>query len=134
MMRLSAPIYQLKRRVKLLARDQNIPLYQTQASIAADEGFMAWSLLAAHASQIPMSMHCTTGFRALADPLPEATPEIIATHDICTHSITIHLAGSPKGTVAMIDYLQNLDQRRSTPPLSEQVEVLKLSFSKLVSF
>lgn len=64
-------------------------------------------------------------FCALADPLPETTPEIIATDDICADYITNYLAGSPKGTVAVIDYLQILDQRRSTPPLSEQVEVLK---------
>jgi len=64
-------------------------------------------------------------FRALSGSLPEITPEIIATDDICAEIIINHLAGSPKGTVAVIDYLQILDQRRSTPPLSEQVEALK---------
>lgn len=174
-MRLSAPIYQLKRRAKLLARGQNIPLHQAQARIAAEEGFTAWSLLAAHASKnadvgtllpqlsngdmlliaarpghgktrlglrllldaviegrrsVLFSLEHTEReamerFCALADPLPEPTPEIIATDDICADYITNYLAGSPKGTVAVIDYLQILDQRRSTPPLSEQVEVLK---------
>lgn len=174
-MRLSAPIYQLKRRAKLLARDQNIPLHQAQARIAADEGFTAWSLLAAHASRyadagallpqlsngdllliaarpghgktrlglrllldaalegrrsVLFSLEYTERevmdrFRDLADPLPEATPEVVTTDDICAAYITNHLAGSPKGTVAVIDYLQILDQRRTTPPLSEQVEVLQ---------
>jgi len=174
-MRLSAPIYHLKRRAKLLARDQNIPLHQAQARIAADEGFTAWSLLAAHASKnadvgalLPQlsngdmlliaarpghgktrlglrllldaaiegrrsalfSLEYTERevmerFRALADLLPETTPEIVTTDDICADYITDHLAGSPPGTVAVIDYLQILDQRRTTPPLSEQVEVLQ---------
>ena len=33
-MRLSAPIYQLKRRAKMLARERNIPLHQAQDRIA----------------------------------------------------------------------------------------------------
>ena len=174
-MRLSAPIYQMKRRAKLLARDQDIPLHQAQARIAADEGFTAWSLLAAHASKnadvgallpqlsngdllliaarpghgktrlglrllldaaiegrrsVLFSLEYTereavARFRAFSGSLPETTPEIIATDDICAEIIINHLAGSPKGTVAVIDYLQILDQRRSTPPLSEQVKALK---------
>lgn len=174
-MRLSAPIYQLKRRAKLLARDQNIPLHQAQTRIAAEEGFAAWSLLAAHASgnadtgallpqlsngdmlliaarpgqgktRLGLSLlldaahegrrsalfsleyterEAMERFRALSDPLPRPTPEIITTDDICADYITNQLAGAPKGTVAVIDYLQILDQRRTTPPLSEQVEVLR---------
>lgn len=35
------------------------------------------------------------------------------------------LAGAPRGTVAVIDYLQLLDQKRDTPALSAQVKQLK---------
>jgi len=46
-MRLSAPIYQLKRKAKHLARDENIRLHDALDRIAAAEGFSAWSMLAA---------------------------------------------------------------------------------------
>jgi len=45
-MRLSAPIFRLKRRAKMLAREKAIPLNQALKSIAAEEGFNSWSLLA----------------------------------------------------------------------------------------
>src|SRR5262249_43418148 len=35
-----------------------------------------------------------------------------------------HLSGAKRGTVAVIDYLQLLDQQRSKPALSEQVVAL----------
>lgn len=46
-MRLSAPIYRLKRTAKRLARDANIPLNQALDRIAETEGFQTWSHLAA---------------------------------------------------------------------------------------
>lgn len=46
-MRLSVPIYQLKRRARTLAREENIPLHQAQDRIAMAEGFTAWSALSA---------------------------------------------------------------------------------------
>lgn len=49
-MKLSAPIYQLKRKAKLLARHQEIPLNKALNSIAGQEGFASWSLLSAKAS------------------------------------------------------------------------------------
>lgn len=49
-MRLSAPIYQLKRRARKLVRDENMTLHQAQDRIAVNEGFSAWSLLATRAS------------------------------------------------------------------------------------
>ncbi|AJE45679.1 DNA helicase [Celeribacter indicus] len=174
-MRLSAPIYQLKRRAKLLARDENIPLHQAQARIAAEEGFTAWSLLAARVTAdadvsalLPQlvdgdmlliaarpghgktrlglrllldaaldgrrsalfSLEYTEReamerFRALADPLPDTIPEIITTDDICADYIIQHLRGAPSGSVALIDYLQILDQRRTKPPLSDQMKALQ---------
>lgn len=49
-MRLSAPIYRLKRQAKALARQKKIPLNEALNSVARDEGFSSWSLLAAQAS------------------------------------------------------------------------------------
>jgi replicative DNA helicase len=53
-MKLSLPIYHLKRNAKQLARQQSIPLHDALNRIAAAEGFASWSLLAArHAEQSP---------------------------------------------------------------------------------
>ncbi len=46
-MKLSAPIYQLKRRAKLMARDRKIALHTALDRVAHDEGFAGWSLLSA---------------------------------------------------------------------------------------
>lgn len=46
-MKLSAPVYALKRQAKLLARRDNIPLNQALDRTARAEGFASWSLLAA---------------------------------------------------------------------------------------
>lgn len=174
-MRLSAPIYQLKRRAKLLAREAKIPLHQAQDRVAAEEGFTAWSLLASRfqagtdvgallseladgdmlligarpghgktrlglqllldaASAGRRSVFFTLEYtereamervRALADRLPATGPEIVTSDEISADFIVRHLSGSPKGTVAVIDYLQILDQQRKKPPLSEQMRVLQ---------
>ncbi len=53
-MKLSAPIYHLKRNARALSRRQKIPLHQALDAIAATEGFPSWSLLAAkHAATAP---------------------------------------------------------------------------------
>lgn len=44
-MSLSAPIYVLKRKAKLLSREANIPLNQALNRIAKNEGFESWSFL-----------------------------------------------------------------------------------------
>jgi replicative DNA helicase len=49
-MRLSAPIYQLKRKAKRLSREEGIPLHDALDRIATTEGFSAWSMLAAKAA------------------------------------------------------------------------------------
>lgn len=49
MLHLSAPMYLLKRRAKLLSRKENIPLHQALDRVAASEGFRNWSLLSAKA-------------------------------------------------------------------------------------
>ena len=46
-MKLSAPIFRLKRRAKLLSREARIPLAEALNRIAEQEGFRSWSLLAA---------------------------------------------------------------------------------------
>lgn len=46
-MKLSVPIYHLKRKAKRLSRDEGIPLHDALDRIATTEGFSAWSLLAA---------------------------------------------------------------------------------------
>ena len=46
-MKLSSPIYHLKRNAKRLARAHAIPLHDALDRVAADEGYAGWSLLAA---------------------------------------------------------------------------------------
>jgi replicative DNA helicase len=46
-MKLSAPVYHLKRNAKRLSREKGIPLHDALDRIAAGEGFARWSLLAA---------------------------------------------------------------------------------------
>jgi len=48
-MKLSAPLYYLKRKAKLLSRAENIPLHAALDRIARQQGFGSWSLLAAKA-------------------------------------------------------------------------------------
>lgn len=50
-MKLSVPIFQLKRRAKLLARKQSIPLNAALDQVAHAEGFARWSALSANLSQ-----------------------------------------------------------------------------------
>jgi replicative DNA helicase len=46
-MKLSAPIFQLKRRAKSMSRERKIPLAEALNRVAEKEGFRTWSLLAA---------------------------------------------------------------------------------------
>ncbi len=46
-MKLSAPIYHLKRKARLLSREEDIPLHRALDRIAIQEGYSSWSLLAA---------------------------------------------------------------------------------------
>ena len=55
-MKLSAPVYHLKRQARLMARAQNIPLHAALDKMASREGFPRWSLLAGrHAQESPAS-------------------------------------------------------------------------------
>ncbi|RBO87721.1 DNA helicase [Pseudochrobactrum asaccharolyticum] len=174
-MRLSAPIYQLKRRAKLLSREDNIPLHEAQDRIAREEGFTTWSLLSTRLamSKLDISLlprleegdmlllgarpgHGKTKLglqllldaaregrrtvfftleytereameriRSLDDEVPANTPEVVTSDEISADFIVQHLSGAPRGTVAVIDYLQILDQQRSKPSLSNQMKVLQ---------
>lgn len=172
-MRLSAPVHRLKRRAKALARAENIPLYAAQDRIAREEGFAAWSLLAARLAAAPAPALLSglaagdmlligarpgqgktlLGLRLLLDAIRDGRravfftleyterqvmerlaalgamagglPEIVTSEEICADFIMRHLSGAPRGTVAVVDYLQILDQRRSTPALAGQMADLR---------
>lgn len=63
-MKLSTPIYRLKREARLLSRKNKIPLHAALDRLAASEGFESWSLLASSAA-----FRCPT-HRILDDLLP----------------------------------------------------------------
>jgi replicative DNA helicase len=46
-MELSQPIHRLKRRARLLSRQENIPLHAALDRVAREQGFSAWSMLVA---------------------------------------------------------------------------------------
>ncbi|KRB49975.1 DNA helicase [Rhizobium sp. Root708] len=175
-MKLSAPIFQLKRRAKLMARNDKVPLNQALDQIARDEGFARWSLLSSRMSSGPLSQtllsrlgngdllllagrpghgKTTLGLQLLIDAARagrtaflfslEFTEQqarkhlralegdtdgvadrvrIVTSDEISADYIISHLSVSEPGTVAVIDYLQVLDQNRSKPALSEQVQTL----------
>lgn len=49
-MKLSVPVYSLKRLAKNLSREKKIPLHAALNRVAQDEGFQSWGLLAARVS------------------------------------------------------------------------------------
>ncbi|WFU91348.1 DNA helicase (plasmid) [Rhizobium sp. CC1099] len=174
-MKLSAPIYQLKRRAKLMARNNDVSLNEALDQIARTEGFSKWSLLSASMSSGSLSEtilarledgdllllagrpgHGKTklGLRLLIDAARngrkalmftlEFTEQQVRKHlrslevpgdiadrvqiftsdQISADYIIQHMSGLEPGTVAVIDYLQLLDQQRSKPMLSEQLQAL----------
>jgi len=62
-MELSAPLYRLKRRARLLARRASIPLNQALDRVAREEGFARWSLLAARHAPAAPSQTLLAGLR-----------------------------------------------------------------------
>jgi len=175
-MKLSAPIFQLKRRAKLMARAGNLPLHEALDRIARQEGFARWSLLSSRVAAGPPSETVLSrleegdlllmagrpghgkpalGLQLLLDaaragrravfftlefteaqakahltalempPLDLAGKvEIVTSEALDAEYIVRHLAAAAPGSVAVIDYLQILDQQRSKPALSEQVQAL----------
>jgi len=176
-MRLSSPIYTLKRQAKLLARNNGMRLHEALNQIAARERFRDWSHLASSYSQVTPAKEIMNqlnsgdlvliGARpghgktllglelaALAeensrkgyvfsldyndtdvwdrfeklglDPKENDGSIVVDTSDdICAAHIIERLANTPDHALIVVDYLQLLDQRRSNPPLEEQVRTLK---------
>ncbi|MFK4725781.1 replicative DNA helicase [Bradyrhizobium niftali] len=62
-MKLSAPIYHLKRKAKRLSREEGVPLHDALDRIAATEGFSAWSMLAAKAAAMTPANRLFPQFR-----------------------------------------------------------------------
>ncbi|KRE13126.1 DNA helicase [Bosea sp. Root483D1] len=176
-MKLSAPVYRLKRQAKVLARKEAIPLHLALDRVAIGEGFGAWSLLAAKSADslsadelfarlVPGDLlligarpgHGKTllslklaleaikagrravfftleytakdvvdRFRALgADPAQFETLFGFDDSDaISADHIMRSLAEAPRGTLAIVDYLQLLDQKRGNPELMVQVRALR---------
>ncbi|NUS20280.1 MAG: DNA helicase [Mesorhizobium sp.] len=180
-MRLSAPVYYLKRQARLLSRRENVPLHEALDRVAAREGFGSWSLLAAKAAEaapadrllarlmpgdmvlvaarpgqgktlISLELAVATmrqGNRAVFFTLEYVHADILDRfHDIgiepadfnhlfdfdnsdaiSSGYIIERLRPAPRGTLAIIDYLQLLDQRRENPELMVQIRALR-SFAR----
>jgi hypothetical protein len=176
-MKLSAPVYRLKRKARELARKDAIPLHLALDRVAVGEGFGAWSLLAAKSAEtlsaegllarlepgdllligarpghgktllslrlaveamkagrraVFFTLEYTARdvlgrFRALGvDPARfEALFSFDDSDAISAHYIMRALAEAPRGTLAIVDYLQLLDQRRGNPELGIQISALK---------
>jgi replicative DNA helicase len=181
-MRLSAPVYHLKRAARQLSREAGIPLHEALNRVATQEGFASWSLLAAKVSaSMPheklfaqlvqgdmvlvaarpgqgktqlslklavetmkaggqahfLTMDCTPLDLAECFRMIGAEPgrfddrfTFDASENISAAHIVTQLDTAPPGTLAVVDYLQLLDQKRENPPLMLQVEMLR-AFAKL---
>lgn len=179
-MKLSAPVFHLKRQAKQLSRKLGTPLHAALDRIARQEGFSSWSLLAAQISTVSTNRPASALLRKLCpgdlvllgarpghgktmmglELIAEATKagrrgvlftlefneqeardrfhsiagyvapsdgdiQFDASDAISADYVMARLETAPRGTVAVIDYLQIIDQKRSEPPLSEQVSALK---------
>jgi len=56
---------------------------------------------------------------------PNGDFEVDVSDAISAGHVIERLKSAPRGTIAVIDYLQIMDQRRSNPPLANQVSALK---------
>lgn len=176
-MKLSAPIPRLKHKAKLLARETGIRLAAALDRIAVEEGFAAWSHLAARAAAAspaarllgklspgdmvlvgarPGQGKTLLGLGLLAETMKrggrgvfftlEYTEaqvverfrssgidkasfgplfELDSSDGINADRIAATLGDAAAGTVAVIDYLQLLDQKREHPPLQAQMTALR---------
>ncbi|MCV0427503.1 MAG: DNA helicase [Roseibium sp.] len=181
-MRLSAPLFRLKRLARQLARKERLPHHAALDMVAADEGFSSWGLLAAYyktrqnkigkpeASVLAgfgdgellilaarpghgktlfgidllveaarsghqaffFSCECSLedvnqrlSHSAGRDPKVNSRLLIDLSDRLCADHIETGLSMAEPGTVAVIDYLQVLDQRRSEPELDVQIRQLR---------
>jgi replicative DNA helicase len=181
MMKLSAPVYRLKRKARLLSREKKIPLHAALDQIASEEGFGGWSLLASKLSAtapaaklfaeldqgdlvlvgarpgqgktllslelaveamkagnkvVFFSLEYTQAdvpniFRSIEVDIARfgGLFEFDSSDAISANYIVKKLAFAPRGTLAVVDYLQLLDQRRENPDLMLQIRTLK-SFAR----
>jgi replicative DNA helicase len=175
-MRLSIPVFRLKRQAKLLAREKDIPLSAALNQIAGHEGFRSWSHLAAAMSRErpagsllsqfnpgdlvllgarPGHGKTLLGLELIVEAIRQGragffftleyhdadvlhglrslgvNPKTIGTSftldtsdDICADHVIARLRQGPKDAIAVIDYLQLLDQRRQNPELADQIGAL----------
>lgn len=173
-MRLSLPIFRLKRQARLMAREAQIPLSKALDQVAQTEGFRSWSHLSAVVSNrqpaakllaqlqpgdlvllgarpghgktllgLELAVEAARNGRPAFFFTLEDTPQTVQarlealgasftqlqnmltldTSDaICADYIIERL---PNQAVAVIDYLQLLDQKRTHPQLTVQIQALK---------
>ncbi|WP_346906350.1 DNA helicase [uncultured Roseibium sp.] len=176
-MKLSAPIYVLKRKARLLSREAQIPLHEALDRIAVSEGAKSWSLLSARLATVSPAVklypqlspgdlvligarpgqgktllslelaveamkagnqstfftleytqiHVLDRFRAIGvDPNRfEGQFELDMSDAINADHIIEKMDDAPSGSLAVVDYLQLLDQKREHPDLMEQVRALR---------
>lgn len=176
-MKLSAPVYRLKRKAKELARKDALPLHLALDCVAAGEGFGAWSLLAAKSAEtlsaegllarlepgdllligarpghgktllsLQLAVEAMkAGRRAAFFTLEYTAKDVLGrfkalgvdpaqfetlfgfddSDAISADHIMRSLAEAPRGTLAVVDYLQLLDQKRGNPELTVQIRALK---------
>ena len=176
-MKLSAPIFRLKRKARRKSREARIPLHQALDQVAREEGYEAWSLLAARHAEPSAGRRlidaCRQGdlvllgarpghgktllalesavaamkcghrsyffsleyglddmrrtFQAIGEDMAAFVDlfEFDCSDEICAAYIRKRLQSAPAGTVAIVDYLQLLDQKRKHPELAEQIAELK---------
>lgn len=175
-MKLSAPVYRLRRRARNLARRENIALSKALDRIANTEGFSNWNrLVSIYGKRAPsarllevlqpgelmllaarpghgktclgldlLSEASSRGQQALffssefsEKDLAEVCPpvrkngrgqsgiETVLSDDLNASTVTASLSGDRDGLIAVVDYLQVLDQRRASPDLADQITTLK---------
>jgi len=172
-MRLTAPIYKLKRQAKAMARTKSIPLHQALDRVAEAEGYRSWSHLARSAETrrpaesilnalkegdlalvggrpghgktlLGLEMAALApkiGRRGLFFTLDynegdvqaylagmnvkEPFPIIDTFDDICAEHIIGRTSRQDGAAIAVVDYMQLLDQKRSHPELGSQIRALK---------
>ncbi|MGX1789213.1 DNA helicase [Bosea sp. NPDC055332] len=176
-MKLSAPVYRLKRKARVLARKEAIPLHLALDRVAISEGFGAWSLLAARSADalsaegllarlapgdllligarpghgktllsLELALEAMkAGRRAVFFTLEYTARDVLGrfralgvepgqfealfsfddSDAISAAHIMKALADAAPGTLAIVDYLQLLDQKRGNPELTVQIRDLK---------
>jgi len=186
-MKLTAPINILRRKARLLSREQGIPLHEALDRIAALEGASSWSLLVHQISvqtnaqrlyaciepgdlvligarpgqgKTLLSLQvlveamargnrgfffsleyteseCRERFEKLGIDLTRHQQNFVfdGSDDICASHIVQKLSNERAGTIAVIDYLQLLDQKRTNASLSDQLqEIHRFAKTSAISF